>query len=360
MPLIEDFSPQLFVGRKKELDELNVWAIDSDSPRLMTIAAPPGYGKSWLLRQLEHRLSARRDLFLIWLSAEDFKLSPANPTDDITAKITSWRQNFVAKARYVCAQLRTLDLAAAQAYTIAQVVEEVCQNRHLILLVDGFDELFPNEARPLEKQVLEEFWRKECVRIVMAIREQGKLTSPTLRRGELRSDLNPFSQAEGDQQLAVRLEELQTPRSELIELVAPYTLQIPGLNTLLARQVRKNEQASRTPLLTSGDVEFCWRELIGESIKTVPHSWETLEQDLIKFGHHPVETWTVSDFVVICQVDSEREAREHIDSLQKLGVVAHVQHQRFAMVEGLRQLLCAYHRLKDEQNNSAPPKPEER
>ncbi|RME50821.1 MAG: hypothetical protein D6796_02220, partial [Caldilineae bacterium] len=53
----EKFNAKLFVGRESLLEDLIRWATaPTVRRRLRTIAAPPGYGKTWLLHELERRL----------------------------------------------------------------------------------------------------------------------------------------------------------------------------------------------------------------------------------------------------------------------------------------------------------------
>jgi hypothetical protein len=343
----DKFSPDLFVGREPELQNLKEWATALTVPRrLKIITAPPGYGKSWLLRQLENQLNAKhgRELFLI--DAPTLQLRSR-------ADIAAWLPSIFREAKKFCYEVRTPDPANSPETIISHLLEDLSKNcsptLRPIILVDAFDELLPNEGRELEKHLLEPFWANSTVRIVIAFRDELSLVSPTLRRGEERMRLEAFSEPEGRRQLDKRLklkdESLRVSLEDFLDLVDPYTLNVPALNLILLRRIRQNEQANRSPLLLADDLRASWHELVGEKLTQQPFSVDTLESDLWKIVRIPETSWNLETFAEVCGY-TVYKALQHIDSLITLGVVNQTRRQRYQVIDGLREILRLQLRLR--------------
>lgn len=345
--LKEDFSPNLFVGRISELEELTRWATDPVVPRrLKSIAAPPGYGKSWLLYQLENRLASRSDVFVVRASPLELKSKE---------DIEQWLPSVVKKAQTMCAKVRDGvpgDLLESQ---ISNLLEDLYESCHPpltpILIVDGLDETLKNERRELEIHLLEQFWLDPRVRIIVSFRDEYSLTSPNLRRGEERLLLEPFSEDEGRRQLDKRSklmeEQLRISQGELLKIVSPYALNIPGLNTILSKRIKQNEDYHRHPLLSADDLQECWHTLIGLALTRRAETPESLEEDLKRIVGHQEDTWTLETFANLC-VYSEGTAHYHIQSLMALSVVSSAYRQRYQVVDGIREIIRAENRLRRE------------
>lgn len=336
----DKFPQNLFVGREPELQNLIEWVMAPTVPRrLKTITAPPGYGKSWLLRQLENQLGAKhgRELFLINVPTLQLKSR---------ADIAAWLPSIIKEAKKFCDEVRTPDPANSPETIISHLLEDLSKNcsptLRPIILVDAFDELFPNEGRELEKHLLEPFWANSNVRIVIAFRDELSLVSPTLRRGEERIRLEAFSEPEGrrqlDKYLQLKDEGLQISLEDFFDLVDPYTLNVPALNLILLRRIRQNERANRSPLLSADDLRASWHELIGEKLTQQPFSADTLESDLWKIVRIPETSWNLETFAEVCGY-TVYEALQHIDGLITLGVVNQTRRQRYQVIDGLREIL---------------------
>jgi hypothetical protein len=344
MPQVEPFSPHLFVGRNLELEQLITWATDPTvTRRLISIAAPPSYGKSWLLSEFKRRLSASPDHFVIHVLAEDLNSRTAQ---------TAWIRTILKDAQAVCAEMRPGKQDDTLENMITHLLEDLCENCsppcRPVLIVDDLDEPSPNQRGELEKYVLEQFWRKPCARLVVSFRDEFSLKNHNLRRGETRLLLEPFSEEESSQQLTKRpevlLADFTTSLDELHNMVIPYAFNIPGLNTVLVKRIKENEQNNRTSLLSTEDLRRCWRELIGDEIEQRPQPREVLEQDLRKVARSVPDTWDLETLAEICGYN-EVVALAHIDSLMQLGLVSQAGRGSYQVVAGWKELFLAESRL---------------
>ena len=343
MPQIEPFSPELFVGRADVLNELLEWATASSvTRRLRSIAAPPGYGKSWLLIELSRYLKEQSDLFIVTV-----------PTLELTSKpkIEEWLPTVIRDGQRFCDAVSSIDQSDSPGSIIFHLVEKLSIECNLrpILVVDALDELTEDQQRILEKQLLEVFWLLHDVRIIVSFRDENRLFRPSLRRGEKRIKLQTFSTDEGQEQLhkrsTIKQEKLELAADDLLKLLSPYTLTIPGLNTLLIKQIQENEAVNSSPLLAADHLNKCWRKLIGENLGEQPQFTKELEKDLWKVARFPENSWDLETFAELCDY-TEYQAQQRIDGLMALGVAMHSGQQRYQLIDGLTEILRLELRLR--------------
>lgn len=337
---LESIDPGLFVGRETELQELIDWSLaEFVSRRLMTIVAPPGYGKSWLLSHLEHRLADQhgRDLFLIHVPT--LKLRS-------TQDIVDWLSSVVAEAKNFRPDMQVPYPTNSPDTIIAHLLDELSPLRPL-LLVDAFDELFHNERRELEKNLLQPFWSNSNVRIIMAFRNEFTFISPYLRRGEERFSLEIFTLDAGQKQLQILAAANSIINLEaLISLIPPYRWTHPQINASLYNIIEQRFLNKESPLLTADDLRNCWVSLIEGILIQNTGALSQIENDL-KAIVAVEDTWTLETFSIVCQYDI-REAFNHIDQLFAIGFIApEAQSQRYQVVDGIREIIRAELRLRE-------------
>ncbi|MFQ5578725.1 MAG: AAA family ATPase, partial [Anaerolineae bacterium] len=183
------------------LEILTRWATaEAVRRRLRTVAAPPGYGKTWLLRELERRLKERPDgLFII-----------RAPTPQLTSvdAITGWLPEVVLTAQAICPKVRNIAPGDSPQTAIARLLQDLAQTcsppRRVLLFVDGLDEISGSAQKELARHLLEPFWGDPSVRMVISFRDDYSLRSHLLRRGETRISLDTFSGEDGKKQLEKR------------------------------------------------------------------------------------------------------------------------------------------------------------
>jgi hypothetical protein len=342
---MNDRLSELFVWRKELQQLIDFATAETVSRRLPTVAGPPGYGKSWLLRRLYENLNDTsvkkfRGLFVIWVPLDRFE-----SFDDMKA----WLQTVVAQAQKICpavAEINPNDTPEAVIGHLLQKLDEECKPKwRIIVFVDALDEPPNNLCRELENRILENFWRRDCVRMIISFRDDFSLKNPNLRRGETRIVLETFSQEQGREQLEKRAtvipEALTTPIEKLLELVYPYKFNHPGLNTLLSQKIYQNELNGHNPVLTADDLRDCWAALIKDSLAIDPGYAKIVERDLKILVSIKEDTWileTVAKYLDASVTDAQKRLQELIEK----SVVAHYSAKRYKVVDGLREFLRSF------------------
>lgn len=255
-----------------------------------------------------------------------------------------WLLSILEQAKHACSNIRDAAPGDTLESIIFRLLEDLCQHCgptvRPILIVDNFDEVHPNEREMLEKQLLEQFWRNLCVRIIIATRDEFGLSSFNLRRGEERKYLSVFKPPEGQAQLEKRAASTDTPvlpPAELLPLIRPYQWTNPGLNTCLYEKAKRRRLGQQNPLLTPDDLKNCWLIPIESRSNQVSVSLAVIESDLKAIISE--ETWTVETFAQICNY-SRSVALNHIDSMMTLGLLSS-ERQRYKVVDGLREIIRA-------------------
>jgi len=210
--------------------------------------------------------------------------------------------------------------------------------------VDGFDELLPHERKMLETHLLEKFWgRKDCTRIVIALRDEFSLSSPILRRSEKRLNLPVFSPETGEAQLQKRAElqkETVVPPAELKPLIPPYNWTHPRINTHLHDTIHLRKQNQSDLALNADDLKQCWSSLIEEKLEQEGFDLNTIEDNLKALvGHDQQEALTMQQFAETGK-HSRSSASTHIQNLMKLSLVSSSK-QRYKVVDGIREIIRA-------------------
>lgn len=334
-----EFNPDLFVGRETELVQLISWVTSEVVPRrLKTIVAPPGYGKSWLLRQLADRLSDQhgRDLFLIWVPTKKLK-----SREDIA----QWLLEVSKDVQCYSLRVRNHDLAILPVEAIiSRLLEDLCVNCNSalrpVLIVDAFDELLDNERRELEKHLLERFWYNPSVRIIMAFRDELRLTSPPLRRGEERTHLGAFTPTLGQEQLQRRAEFYQDSLSpqELPPLVPSYNWTHPYINTRLYEILKQKKLANQSLRLAREDLRRSWLSLIEGKLQQKFLSPGLIEKDLQAITAK-VDAWTLETFAQVCGYNLST-AFNHLQDLMALSLITG-ERGKYRVVDGIREIIQA-------------------
>lgn len=335
-----EFSPNLFVGREAELEQLIQWAIAETVPRrLKTIAAPPGYGKSWLLYQLEERLHGNHragcPLFLIRVPAKVVTSREA---------IAAWLPSVITKAQvdHPYDNIRDHNPVNPPETIIAHLLEDLCENCHPalcpILIVDAFDELPDNERGDLERHLLERFWNNSSVRMIMAFRDEIRLTSPPLRRGEERIPLGVFTPMLGQKQLQRRAEFYQDSLSlqVLLPLIPYYNWTHPKINTSLYETAKQKIQNQQPLEFTLDEKRSCWVALIAEKLPYTPLTLSLIEKDLkaiIGSGN----TCTAETFAQAGGY-SLSIAFKHLQDLMALSLIF-TENQKYKVIDGIREFI---------------------
>ena len=181
-----DYNSALFVNRPQAIEKIHrYWADDPNAKRVLVLVAPPGSGKSWLLRKVKEEWEPKR--LVIWLDAPILiRQEEQNPNQMLNqAAFDEWFKEVQQIAGQFCGSLRPIGLFAALDAQIEALVEMVCNcalHADPILVVDAYDEIGESRALILSLRVLAKFISRPCTRLLIAVRAESLIREDTLRR----------------------------------------------------------------------------------------------------------------------------------------------------------------------------------
>ncbi len=149
-------NPMLFVGRRKEIDQLSD-LINDDACRLITIVGPGGSGKTRLALELQQYVEAQFDDGIYFVS-----LQPLNSSDNITPAIAE-----------------TLGCPIQGQETPLHQIIHCLQDKHLLLILDNFEHLLNTHSAQLISRFLGSVPR---LKILITSRETLNLREECLLR----------------------------------------------------------------------------------------------------------------------------------------------------------------------------------
>lgn len=253
------YSPGLFADRRKEMDFIRKiveeWAVGRPPGRAIRFTGPKGSGKSWLLCEIGRQLreEGRHSIVIRHLilgedrsCEEPFYL----PSSQIQSEPNSWNDFTSRILRYLAEPLGISGLPAPIDDCSESLVKQYQKSgRHLVLLVDGVDELPIEFARDyLERYVLGPFLSKAGTLVVLGGRLPKSLeswNSLALRSAEERI-LSPFDVDAAKEQFENLAEEAEK-REELEKFKGPLSVPVeevvrrgggyPQANLLLAKNL---------------------------------------------------------------------------------------------------------------------------
>jgi hypothetical protein len=201
------FHLDVFIDRAAILQDIFDWAdakpnIKDVNKRVCSIIAPPGTGKTWLLQAVRHcwKLPDQADnasppkRFVIWVDVPKLvnrdELNNRNQMINQAAAKELLNQMH-DEVRRLCGDLNPLDFDLALSRNIQLLVDKLCGDCKSLkyapmMIVDGYDEVTPDQAGVVAERVLAYFVSKECSRMLVAHRYEYALRNDTLRRHQRR------------------------------------------------------------------------------------------------------------------------------------------------------------------------------
>jgi len=195
----EEYASDLFVERKQDVSHLLDWANAPSVPKqVKSLVAPPGAGKTWILQAVRERLERRAhptappERLVIFCDAP--RLVNREPTSPLwnNSEIFKWLEEIREKAASLHCSVDPIERSGLVeiAALVQRLVSELCERCALthpvIVLVDGLDEVKSDQAQQVEEQILKPFVERQCVRMIIAHRDEDALwrglRNDTLRR----------------------------------------------------------------------------------------------------------------------------------------------------------------------------------
>jgi hypothetical protein len=182
----------VFVGREQILARLLAWADDAaPGRRVLSLVAPPGSGKTWVLRAASGLWKSgaparptEAGRLTIWIDVPALFREGKLDHDAIRAMLKEAHRDAVK----LCENIRPIDSHHSITTIIDTLVDDLCGRCHMraapLIIVDCYDEVPPEQALEFDQQVLEGFISRACIQLVISRRDEYALKSDILRQHE--------------------------------------------------------------------------------------------------------------------------------------------------------------------------------
>jgi hypothetical protein len=358
----EEYKPELFVEREQDISQLLDWANAPSVPKqVKSLVAPPGAGKTWILQAVRERLERRAhpnaspERLVIFCDAP--RLVNREPTSPLwnNSEIFKWLEEIREKAASLHCSVGPIDRSGLVeiAALVQRLVRELCEQCILtdpvIVLVDGIDEVRPEQAIKVEEQVLRPFIGKPCIRMIIAHRDDYGLKNDTLRRnnGE-QSRLRLSDLPAVDEQFQKFQAKFYPTATHLTTAnldqfkhsLTHYQWNHPYINAFLFdKALARTGISDVTKHLTTDDLRDCLFAVIERRDEHDKPRFGELKQETFDCLKHIAkelpDNWTLIDLEKL----GLKEQDECIKQLFQYGVVFYnSKTKRYQLADGLREL----------------------
>jgi hypothetical protein len=360
----EEYKPELFVEREQDISQLLGWANAPSVPKqVKSLVAPPGAGKTWALQAVQERLERRGnpntspERLVIFCDVPRL-VNGSTSTASLNEKaILDWLEQVQQQsAMHFCSRVSRIERSELVeiAALVQRLVQELCEQCTLthpvIVLVDGIDEVTPEQAIEVEEQVLRPFIDKPCIRMIIAHRDDYGLKNDTLRRNngeQLRLRLSDLpSVDEQFQKFQARFYSTATHLTtanldQFKHSLTHYQWNHPYINAFLFDKARaRTDITDVTKLLTADDLRECLFAVIERRDASGTPRFGELKKEtfdcLKRIAKELPDDWTLTDLGTKLGL---KEQDECIKQLFQYGVVFYNSRtKRYQLADGLREL----------------------
>jgi len=337
------FNPDHYIDRADSpIQTLIDWVkgnIGPHSKLFHRLEAPADCGKSWQMARLALEFWGDPNFFVAVL--------PAGQLIDVDA-MNDWMDKQLGRLGAPPATENTISTRISNFHAALSNGGQH-PRRHFLWLIDGLDE-HRNPDFLTEKLIdpaINQFDHKG-LSLIIACRDDFIIPGRILRKKK--SDdipLQHFSLAEGIQQLQ-NINPLPVPEADLLNLLAPYRLSVPGWNKCLYKKILAHHQAGHPHLLTADDVRGCWFSPLQKNIERNHFDAAQIVDDLLALadGVATSPNFTLKNFEEWCACETN-EAGKRIKNLLELAVVISSSNL-YRLVDGLADLIRAELRLQNQ------------
>lgn len=283
----EPYDPTLFVGREEALKQIEQWlATAHPSRRIFSLTGPPGIGKSWVIAEVYRKLYAtKRRVFVLNLNTTPLLVDADNvyphfvrikgPTNNQQRqKYIDWLKIAIKEAKKRgCSHVEALDRTLAPERSLEKLVEALClycADPAPVLIVDGYEDLEPDEGEWLQENFLKPFLARSCTRLIITRRDEKWLQmSPKLRliTSEDTLTLQTLNDQDSQNQIQKRIQHLSPgppPEifQEVIASIPGYKQNYPRINSVLMNMAQKKAGKGLSGRLTHQDLQECLKQIV--------------------------------------------------------------------------------------------------
>lgn len=272
----DDLLEKEFVDRPKAKDAITNWVESPTEKRILSVVAPPGNGKTWILKNLHKEWSNPGKRLVLWLDAPDII---CREEEQDTARMIEpkafgeWFENAWNHAARHCHHLRPISPIADFKAQIEALVEMLCDcdlAHSPVLIVDGYDEITERQAETLSLRLLHPFLGRSCTRLILAHRAEWLVKGLSFYKRQmlLLSERDPLSWEFALEQFQRLFEQKypghppRDPSNWMKEQCQHYRWNHPFINRFLFECGLKSPDASTLAPLTSQNFKDCRKAVI--------------------------------------------------------------------------------------------------
>jgi hypothetical protein len=270
----QEYDRDSFIGRPQTQAQIQDWAA-SNSPvikRALCIVAAPGWGKTWVMKDLANQWQAER--FVAYLDVSTIVNSGSSNTSTLINEpaFYTWFHSSVLEhlSKHGCVTDRFRSEIPDLQATISEFIEFLCNCKLKyppLFIIDGYDEITEVQAREVSLHILERLLEQACTRVLIARRPETRLIGDSLRRNSQTLMLSEFDPVD-DEFLLGQIEKVLEKYHASVSIadvnkwrgkLKHYRWNHPLANRILLHLGLKNGLVKP---LTEGDIRDCCRLII--------------------------------------------------------------------------------------------------
>jgi hypothetical protein len=183
----DDYNPQVFVDRPAAMSEIRQWTdAGTLEKRVISMIAPPGGGKTWMLRNLAEEWNNPGERLVVWMDVPTLiDLSQKQDGNRMIREdeFLEWFRNAHAEAekRFHIGHINEITEVSAM---LSEFVRRICASnpsKAPLILVDGYDELTDAQAEVVGLRLLQPILERECLRLLIAHRPERTIKGDAIR-----------------------------------------------------------------------------------------------------------------------------------------------------------------------------------
>ena len=361
----EEYSSELYVDRKKELDDLLKWVnAPSVSKQVKSLVAPPGAGKTWFLQAVQEKLEKRvkhsdalPERLVIFCQARRFANSDKSSSAALSNnEIRKWLKEEIQRAAQFCPAVGSIPVDDRDVETealfgqLAAILCDQCTWQHpVIVLADGLDDVSSAQASKIEEQILRPFIGKKCVQMIIAHRDEYGLQNDTLRRNNGEESRIRLSELPSVQEQFQKFKDrfysdvshlTSTNLDPFLRSLTRYQWNHPYVNAFLFDKALVRVGSDATRLLATDDLRECLYAVIERRDETGKPRFGELKKEtfdcLKRIASELPDDWSLTDLLKKLGL---REQDECMKQLFEYGVAFYnPTTKRYQLAVGLREL----------------------
>ncbi|MCB0018624.1 MAG: hypothetical protein KDE09_12605, partial [Anaerolineales bacterium] len=307
-----NFADNLHVQRTIDEDVAQTWLANTSS-QLLSVAGPPGVGKSWFLSWIDTHCLDNGAYHTVWFQVGDLIALDKNVTAYLDEqKIAPWLARLDTKLQnWGCTwQLDTDEEdIAEQLNSLGQAIVACCgEEKQPLILVDGADD-FPDPLwREYEVNIIEPLARQASIRFVIALRDSVRINTMPLRWTEKRHPLSALEDYrdqqiaklianEQDGTVALSADNITSIHSAIRQLAATYDFSYPALNTFLFHIGKHSASGSQPNYIRQSGREIMTLALMALNNQLDQKSAREVAEQLSQIETVCGDSWSVTDLV---------------------------------------------------------------